>query len=69
MSGVKRFKVWHLLIMNNHGPSPGGSFFFDNTYKFKSFTNGAVRIWPFGTLKVPHFKYIIILQEEVKSVF
>lgn len=55
--------------MNNHRSIPVGSFLFDNTYKFKRFTNGAVWIWPFGALKMPHFKYIIILYEEKNQYF
>lgn len=49
--------------MYNHGPITVGSFLFDDADQFKSFTDGTIRIWPFGTLKMPHFKYIVILND------
>ena len=52
-----------LLIMYNHGSITVGSFLFDDADQFKSFANRTVRIWPFWTLKMPHFKYIVILKE------
>ena len=52
-----------------HGPIPTGSFYFDNTYKFSSFTNGAIWVWPFGTLKMSRFKYIIIHDTRGIGVF
>lgn len=52
-----------LLIMYNHGSIAVGSFLFDDADQFKGFANRTVRIWPFWTLKMPHFKYIVILKE------
>lgn len=57
------WKLQFLLVMYNHGSITVGSFLFDDADQFKSFTNRTIRIWPFWTLKMPHFKYIVILKE------
>lgn len=64
--GRKQFKGRDLLIVNNHRPISAGSFLFDDTYEFKRLTNGAIWIWPFGALKMPHFKHIIVLEDKRK---
>lgn len=52
-----------LLIVYNHGSITVGRLLFDDADQFKGFANRTIRIWPFWTLKMPHFEYIVILQE------
>lgn len=56
-----------LLIMYNHGSVTVGRLLFDDADQFKGFANRTIRIWPFWTLKMPHFEYIVILQERKKT--
>lgn len=56
-----------LLIMYNHGSVTVGRLLFDDADQFKGFANRTIRIWPFWTLKMPHFEYIVILQERKKN--
>lgn len=50
--------------MDNGGAIPGQSLFLDDIDKFKGAADGGVWVRPLGTLKVPDFQDVVILQRD-----